>query len=57
MNRRRRQVVEREENIIQLLIEFDTLDQNNSEVIAEMAFRLGSIGKYDMELFETPEFD
>ena len=58
LNRRRKKTINREEEIIQILLEFDGVqDQLNSEEIANTTFRLGSVGKYNMDLFETDNTD
>ena len=56
MNRRKKKTIDREEEIIRIVSEFDTSeDQQKVENIANFAFRLGSVDKYDFPLFEPEE--
>ena len=55
MNCRKKKTLEREAEILQIVREFDELDhfdRSNPDKIAVFAFRLGSVGKYEIELFE-----
>ena len=56
MNRRKKKTINREEGIIKIVEEYEASEnQQNLEVIADFAFRLGSVDKYDFPLFEADE--
>ena len=52
MNRRKKKTLDREEEILKILEEFENVDDHNLEKIADFAFRLGSVDKYEFPLFD-----